>query len=247
MKPVYLVCGLLLFSLRAQAPTPVPLARGNTPGEPHHHLKIENEYVRAYYVEVPPRGETQLHQHDNDYMFVTLGDSGVTNAVLGKPEVHLQLKDGEVRFTRGGFAHVARNNSDAPFRNVTIEFLRPQGEARNHCEKIVEGPLGECRPTQNRFMSGMSLFETGELVVGLYSLNPKAKFDLVSRYDGLVVALEQAQLEVAFPGKHPVQLRSGEIFWLRAASRHTLKNFAAAPSRYLLLLFTDTASSPPKQ
>src|SRR6266568_2442627 len=81
-----------------RAPEPVPLAHGNVPGEPHHHLKIENEYVRAYYVEVPPHQDTQLHQHDHDYIYVSLGPADVINAVRDKREVHLVLKDGETHF-----------------------------------------------------------------------------------------------------------------------------------------------------
>jgi len=61
------------------------------------------------------------------------------NAVRDKPEVHLQLKDGETHFTRGGFAHIASNLADTPFRNVTIELLKPQGEANNKCGNIIAG------------------------------------------------------------------------------------------------------------
>src|SRR5262250_3478944 len=132
-----LCAALLLVALPASAQEPMPLAHSNVPGEPHHHLKIENEFVRVYYVEVPPHENTQLHQHDHDYLFVTLGDSDVVNAVRDKPEVHLVLKDGETHFTRGGFAHVARNQSDAPFRNVTIELLKSQGDAKNVCAQVL--------------------------------------------------------------------------------------------------------------
>jgi quercetin dioxygenase-like cupin family protein len=128
---------LLAFSLSAQAPEPALLAHRGVPGEPHHHLKIENEYVRVYYVEVPPHEDTQLHQHDHDYIYVSLGPSDVVNAVRDKPEVHLLLKDGETHFARGGFAHVARNLSDKPFRNVTIELLKTQEDARNECGEVI--------------------------------------------------------------------------------------------------------------
>ncbi len=243
MKPIYLLSALFFFSLRAQAPTPVPLARGNAPGEPHHHLKIENAYVRAYYVEVPPHGETQLHQHDNDYMFVTLGDSDVTNAVLGKPEVHLRLKDGEVRFTRGGFAHVARNNSGAPFRNVTIEFLHAQGEAHNLCEKIVQGPLGDCRPARDPQVSIVPLFETGDSRLELITLEPQASFESVGRTGRLLVAFEKAELQVHLSGKPSLlQLYSGDVLWLPPSDGSTqmVKNVARRPSRYLTVFFNSS-------
>jgi hypothetical protein len=227
---------LVASALRAQAPTPAPLARGNAPGEPHHHLKIENEYVRAYYVEVPPHDATQLHQHDHDYIFVALGDSDVTNAVLGKPEVRLQLKDGEVRFTRGGFAHVARNNSDAPFRNVTIEFLRPQGEPRNLCEQIGQAPLGDCRPAHDPQVSIVPLFETGDTRLELLTLAPQASFEMIGRTGRLLVAFDKAELEVRLSGKaSSLQLHSGGLLWLSPGddSTQTVKNLAPTPSRYL--------------
>src|SRR6266852_2246766 len=130
MKRSAVVRGRFLSAaLNAQAPEPAPLAHGSVPGEPHHHVTIENAYLRAYYVEVAPHESTQLHQHDHDYIFVSLGPANVINAVRDKPEVHLVLKDGETHFTRGGFAHVARNLADTPFRNVTIELLKSQGEA----------------------------------------------------------------------------------------------------------------------
>jgi hypothetical protein len=113
------------------------------PGEPHHPLQIDNEFVRAYYLEVAPHDETQLHQHDHDYIYVSLGPADViNNAVCKKPEVHLSLKNGETRFTHGGFAHVAGNLSDAPFRNVTIELLKASGEPRNLCAQIVPNLAG---------------------------------------------------------------------------------------------------------
>lgn len=54
--------------------------------EPHHHLTTENEYVRLYYVEVPPHENRLLHEHDRDYIYVSLGPS-VVNAILNKPDV----------------------------------------------------------------------------------------------------------------------------------------------------------------
>src|SRR6266849_4626374 len=151
---------VLAFFVSAQAPEPSPLAHGNVPGEPHHHLKIENEYVRVYYMEVPPHEDTQLHQHDHDYIYVSLGPADVVNAVRDKPEVHLVLKDGETHFTRGGFAHVARNLADTPFRNVTIELLHPQEEPRNVCGPVIPNAgFAICDPALGSW-SAMTQFET---------------------------------------------------------------------------------------
>jgi quercetin dioxygenase-like cupin family protein len=240
-----------LFSASAQAQEAVPLAHGNVPGEPHHHLKIENEYVRAYYVEVPPHESTQLHQHDHDYIYVSLGPSDVVNAPLNKPEVHLQLKDGETHFTRGGFAHVARNLSDAPFRNVTIELLKPQDELQNLCEKIVEGELGECHPTENRFLSGKPYFRSAEMAVSVWILKPKAEFTALQGPDHLLVAMDQAEIQVTFPDPHfgprpardpATKLGSGGMLWIQGNRIHTMRNLRAEPSSYMLVLFKDSGS-----
>ena len=118
-----LVLYLAAYSLAQAAPAVVPISK-----EAHHHLVLENAYVRVYSVEVPPHSETLIHQHDLDYVFVTLGDSDVENVRVGEKPVQLKLKDGEVRFTKGGFAHKAVNNSDRPFRNVTVELKRDTGE-----------------------------------------------------------------------------------------------------------------------
>src|SRR5215472_9078833 len=174
-----ILVGLFLFfscalGTQVQAQEPVPLAHANVPGEPHHHLKIENEYVRVYYVEAPPHESTLLHQHDHDYIYVSLGPSDVVNAVLDKPEIHLQLKDGETHFTRGGFAHVARNLADTPFRNITIELLKPQGEPGNVCAQIILNvPVGNCpTPAPSMSMHKEPLMETEETTVDLVKLDP---------------------------------------------------------------------------
>jgi len=96
--------------------------------EPSHHLALENEHVRVFQVEVAPKTSTLLHWHRHDYFFVSLGDSHVVNEVVDKQPVDLKLADGETRFTPGNFAHVARNLSDRPFRNVTIEFRWAEGQ-----------------------------------------------------------------------------------------------------------------------
>jgi hypothetical protein len=59
-----------------------------------------------------------------DYVFVTQGDSEVESVPVGKEAKKLELKDGDTRFTKGGFAHKAVNLSDKPFVNVTVELKK---------------------------------------------------------------------------------------------------------------------------
>jgi len=244
MKRIVIVLALILaVSLRAQAPQPVPLAQGGQPGEPHHHLKIENEYVRAYYVEVPPHESTQLHQHDHDYLFVTLGDSDVMNAVLNKPEVRLVLKDGDVHFTRGGFAHVARNMADTPFRNVTIELLKPQQEARNVCGPVISNvgfPI--CDPAKPERNGNLPLFESSEVTLNLVALGSKEKHsESAIKLAFLVVGLGP-DVKMHAKGNSPKTLREGEIAWFDPGSDVQFSNESAKTVEFLELIFKDSAA-----
>src|SRR5258707_4995197 len=131
MKRSFLVLALLLSpSLPAQAPVAVPLSQ-----EPHHHLVLENDYVRVFRVSVPAHDATLLHQHDVPYLYISLGPADVINIVQGRPEARIVMADGQVGYSPGHFAHIARNESDMDFNNVTIELLHPQGDVRNFCQK----------------------------------------------------------------------------------------------------------------
>ena len=234
---------LLTFSLNAQAP--VPLAHGDVPGEPHHHLKIENEYVRAYYVEVPPHEDTQLHQHDHDYLFVTLGDTEVINAVLGKPEVKLALKDGEVRFTRGGFAHIARNPGDKPFRNITIELLKPQGEVKNLCARVAASAQeGDCPefPTSSGGIHKKPLFETGKTTLDLVSLDPSLNV-LSLRKEGLIVFLGDTQIQGNATDAPKEKAVEGDVIWVAAGSGKLIWNSKKKDLNFLLLTFSGAGAA----
>src|SRR4051812_8584345 len=84
--------------------------------EPHHHLVLENEYVRVFKVEVAPHEATVVHRHTRDYVVVTIGDAEVTNAVVGKEPKRWEFKDGDVTFLEAAkeksFAHKAVNRAN---------------------------------------------------------------------------------------------------------------------------------------
>ena len=248
MRPIkkklsYSVLVILAFSLRAQAPIAVPI-----PKEPHHHLAFENSYVRVFRVSVPAHEATLLHQHDVPYLYVALGPADVINAVQGKPEVRLAMADGQLGYSPGHFAHIARNESGMPFNNVTIELLHAQGEVHNLCEKIVEGELGECRPFQNRSISGKPYFRSEEMLVFSGTMKPKAQFSDIGIDDRLFVAMDQAEFEVEFPGaagphspgQPTTRLGSGDILWIPANRVASMTNLRTKPSSYLDILFKDS-------
>ncbi len=232
MKPF--LCSLLLlftFSLNAQAPAAVPISK-----EPHHHLVLENDYVRVFRVSLPARDATLLHQHDVPYLYISLGPADVINAVQGKPEAHLVMADGQLGYSPGHFAHIARTDAGSTFDNVTIELLHPQGDVHNLCRKIIEGDLGPCSKTDTGPHGYIDepLLETQELHVDSVTLQPKARFIQRIQAGCLYVSLDSSELKDD-PGKPAIKLQPGDRFWVPAATILKLRNTAPNKARYLLL------------
>jgi len=202
--------------------------------EPHHHLALENEYVRVFKVEVAPHEATLMHRHRHDYMFVTLGDSQVENDVAGKPPVTLKLKDGETRFTPGDFAHIAKNLSDTPFRNVTIELLQDQQAKKSPAKWDEERGL--------RVFNGGTqdiLFVKDNARVSEVELQPGGVVP-THHHNGphLLIAVSDLDLR-SEQGKSstPVQLKSGEIMWVPGGFTHSVTNVGKNAAKLVTVEF----------
>jgi len=240
------IAGLLVIVLQGfsagQSANPATVA---ITSEPSHHLALENDKVRVFKVEVAPHASTLLHQHDRDYLFVTLGESEVSNEVHGKPPVKLQLKDGEAHFLKGGFAHVARNLSDKPFRNVTIELkeaargdVRVCDSAKESCNlqfgsQCSIGGLVICAITKE--LIAAQNFRVRETTIPA-SLSSAAQLHQ-SGY--LLIAITDLQLR-SRPGKgrsaFSIVKEAGDIGWMDAGTG-TLTNVAKTPARFVTLEF----------
>jgi hypothetical protein len=240
------LCSLLLlfaFSLGAQAPVAVPL-----PKEPHHHLLLENSYVRVFRVSVPPHEATLLHQHDVPYVYVALGPGDVINAVAGKTEARLLMTDGQVGYSRGGFAHVARTDSGLIFNNVTIELLKPQGEPRNLCAQVIpDGAAAPCGTTPADKQKSYFIepqFETEEITVDQIQIGPKAgKLGTIPQTESLLVALNESEIKIEVEGQPTKTLGPGEVIWLNAGSLETVSIPGKRPCRYLQVSFKDSGAT----
>jgi len=243
MKRLFLVLALLFStSLPAQAPTAVPI-----PQEPHHHLVLENDYVRVFRVSVPAHESTLLHQHDVPYLYVALGPADVINAVQGKPEAHLAMADGQLSYSPGHFAHIARNESNAPFNNVTIELLKPQTELHNWCDKVVPNDPIDCRPATHDGAKSVPSFKTNEIKVFSDALNSKVASKHEAFSDVLVVVLDGSKLNVSFD-RQSENLDSGQVLWIPRHSGHEMrklvfKNPVKGSSHYLLIFFDESTEA----
>jgi quercetin dioxygenase-like cupin family protein len=221
---------LLLPLLAARTATEVEVT-----AEPSHHLAVENEYVRAFKVEVPPHRSTLMHRHRHDYLYVTLGNAHVSNEVQGKPPVDVKLADGDTRFAVGNFAHVAVNLSDQPFRNVTIELLQD--------EKLRQMPSHWPEESGEKTFSGgriKILFVRDGVRVSEINLEPGAVMPS-HHHDSphLMVTVTGLDLrsDVEGMGPMPGKFQSGDVKWLPGGYTHTLTNVGKSPARFVTVEF----------
>jgi quercetin dioxygenase-like cupin family protein len=203
--------------------------------EPSHHLAFENEHVRVFQVEIAPNTASLPHRHRHDYLFVALGDSHVSNEVVDKPPVDLKLADGETRFTPGNFAHVARNLSDRPFRNVTIELLQGDNLRTAPSPWPMEGGDKEFPGVRIKI-----LFVRDGARVTAVELQPGATVPS-HHHDGphLLIAVSDLDIrsDVDGMGPMPGKFKSGDVKWLPGGYTHTLTNVGRSAASFVTVEF----------
>jgi quercetin dioxygenase-like cupin family protein len=204
--------------------------------EPSHHLVFQNEYVRVFDVTVAPKATTLVHKHNHDYLFVTLGDSDVVSARVGEKPAALHLKDGEVRFTPGNFAHAAINESDQPFHNITIELLKSSGKVTAcadlcvvlHCGKEQKGSCPSVTHSIN----------ADQWTVSLVKVPPNAKLPTQAAGPTLLIAVSDLNLgRQVSDATYPFQRSSGGLDWLPAGLKETVHNDTSRAAQYVTLEF----------
>ncbi|HET9839808.1 MAG TPA: hypothetical protein VFR84_16395 [Candidatus Angelobacter sp.] len=213
--------------------------------EPSHHRVFENEYVRVFNVRVAPKASTLVHRHNYDYLFVTLGDSDVVSVRPAEKPVALQLKDGEVRFTPGHFAHAAINNADRLFHNITIELLKPSTNVRTCTEPCPFEPPDETGPRRQQRI------RASEWTVWSFTLPPSpAPLSSTPFYrstgsssPALFIAVSALDLSGSVPGA-PKRLTSGDTVWMPPNTGYAVRRNNGAEARYVLLEFNQEPSKP---
>jgi quercetin dioxygenase-like cupin family protein len=229
MKRPTLFC-LIAPLLAAQAVAP----EVELNAEPHHHLTLENKYIRVYNVEVPPHSGTLMHWHRHDYFYVTLGATEVVNAVKDKPPITVNLQDGETRFSPGPFAHIASNRTDQPFRNVTIEIVDDES-LRHSTTKWDEDRALETFPGGTQQI----LFVKDGIRASEFELQPGAAVP-PDHHAGphLLVAVSDIYLRSAVEGQAagPERLKSGEVRWVPGGFP-AVTNTGHKPAKFVTLEF----------
>jgi quercetin dioxygenase-like cupin family protein len=221
----------LIAFLAVAAP---PASEVEITAEPHHHLELENAYVRVFKVEVPPQQATLMHRHRHDYVYVTLGAAAVSNEVEGKPPASMKLQDGETNFLPGNFAHIARNLARTPFRNVTIELLQDK-QAR-----LVPPAKWDAERGMEVFAKGTKdiQFVKDGVRVSDIQLQPGGR--IPKHYHAgphMLVAVSDVDLRSDTAGNTSIKMKAGDVVWLRGKLTHAVINSGNQPARFVTLEF----------
>jgi hypothetical protein len=238
-----LVVSGLVGASYALAQQAVPVVR-----EPHHHTVYEDTRVRILDVQVESRGSTLLHRHDTDYVWVALGASRLADAVPGRPETHLQAADASIHFSRGGFAHVARNEGDRMFRDVMVDLLQPQTNPHNVCGDVLQGEYAHCRaPGADWLGANLQIqFETDQASFGILQIAPNATLAIPpADVPPLFIPLEGTEAEVisrvnGAPASSSSRrnLEAVEVFRSPADHVNEIRNIGKTAARFLVVQFS---------
>jgi hypothetical protein len=162
--------------------------------------------------------------------------------VTGKLEAHATPTDGQVSYSKGGFAHVVRTDAGTPFHNFTIELLKPQGAPRNRCVKVIPDGALDCPQATAALPDEATtlVLETDEVTVRSGEASALMR---VARADTnptrLFAVHGETDLRVAV-GHDPTKA-SGELIWMPAGTAGDIPSPSPCSVGAMLLTFQDSA------
>lgn len=202
--------------------------------EPHHHLILQNEYVRVFNVDVEPRDATLMHRHRYDYAYVVLGPAQISNDVQGRGATPLTVNDGDVKFSDGNFVHSIHDTGATPFRNITVEFLQDAKMRKDPKKWDESDPMKVQNGTYQ-----LVLVKDGVRVsrVELQTAGVEAKH----RHAGphLVIALTDLTFRAESPDKSAstIEMKMGDVKWIPGDVTHTVTNVGSGVARAVTMEF----------
>ena len=192
------------------ADSPVELS-----GEPRHHPKFENEFVRVLDVTVPAGDATLWHVHRRDNVVITLADANLRIETVDAATAEVQWKLGDVNFRKATYVHRAINIGTTSFHNLTIELLEPPAgfsESSVLKETIARPPI----------------LENERVRVYRVSLEPGQSTTMHTHFlPGLGIAVTSGKIEVTTEGKtrpDRLTLPAGDVRWRAGQVTHQIKN-----------------------
>jgi quercetin dioxygenase-like cupin family protein len=198
--------GTLSQSNSAQSPVEIS-------GEPRHHPKFENEFVRVLDVTVPAGDATLWHVHRNDNVVVTLGGASLRLEKVGAPTVEVQWKTSDVNFGKAAYTHRAINIGTTPFHNLTIELLKSPAVTDNEASEAT---------------ARQPILENERVRVYRVVLEPGQSTPVHTHFlPGLAVSIFAGEIEVTTRGKATpdrITLPAGDVRWRAGMTTHSIKN-----------------------
>jgi quercetin dioxygenase-like cupin family protein len=184
-------------------------------GEPRHHPKFENEFVRIWDVTVPAGDATLWHAHRNDNVVVTLGGASLRIEAVGAAPTEVEWKFGDVKFGKATYVHRAMNIGTTPFHNMTIELLK--------------APIGSQAETKLKEpITRAPAFENDRVRAYRLTLEPGQSTTMHTHLlAGLAIAITAAEIEVTTEGKTKpdrLTLLLGDVRWRNGPVTHMIKN-----------------------
>lgn len=218
MKRLFLWIPLLMLASLTWASLPQsnsPQSPVELSGEPRHHPKFENEFVRIWDVTVPAGDTTLWHAHRKDNVVVSLGDVKLRIETLGRDPVEGPWNFGEVRFAKATYVHRAMNIGTTPFHNLTIELMKEPGEA-NLTKEAGREPV----------------LENERVRVFRVTIEPGQSMPMhTHEVPLLAIALTAGDLEFTTKGREKpdrVSRPLGDVTWRAGAITHAVKNVGKA-------------------
>jgi hypothetical protein len=157
----------------------------------------------------------------------------------------LKLKDGEVRFTPGNFAHAAINQADRPFHNITIELLKPSTNVKtctgscdaSTCLGSIPGNTGD-RSSLPACPTVTHLISADQWTVSLVGLPPSAILNKPSSGPTLLVAVSKLELgRQSDDAVGPFKRDPGGFDWIPAGRREGMHNGTSEAAQFVILEF----------
>ncbi len=204
--------------------------------EPHHRLVLENDYAKVWTAEIPPHQSTLVHHHTYDYLLIALVPTHFQNQPEGKAPVEVRQQPGEVGFAKGGFSHKATNEADTPFRNITVELLKP---ARGEEGKAIPKPADRAMDIGHGSVTD-TVFENDRVQVQEVEIAPGAMQEKQNySRPQLLVPISDLELESHNAGKPNtwIRLQSGEVLWIRGGETRMLMNLGKQQAEFVLVEF----------
>ncbi len=142
-----LACLLLILTLSsanlfsASPPSGTPESPVELQNEPHHHLKFENKYIRAWDTMIPAGEATLWHIHSNNNIVLTLSDAGVRVETVGGEPAESQVKLGDTGFRKAPYVHRTMSIGATAFHNMAIEILASPSVASEQPRENARTPV----------------------------------------------------------------------------------------------------------